>query len=120
MLKKVISPILFLPLALFINSPNVLPNETKVLIDNGSEEKPKIPLIGYSEIEKKAFKYIVELKAKGNVDFNSSQFKMKGSGESLNFEVKIEKVKNGGKYDLFDIGQLEDILFLGYEYYDKC
>ena len=52
MLKKVINSILFLPFALFINSPDVLPNEKKVLIDQVSEEKSKIPFIGYLEIEK--------------------------------------------------------------------
>lgn len=39
---------------------------------------------------------IVELNAKGNVDFNSSQFKMNGGGESLNFVVKIENIKIEG------------------------
>ena len=52
MLKKVINSILFLPFALFINSPDVLPNEKKVLIDQVSEEKSNIPFIGYLEIEK--------------------------------------------------------------------
>ena len=52
MLKKVINSILFLPFALLINSPDVLPNEKKVLIDQVSEEKSNIPFIGYLEIEK--------------------------------------------------------------------
>ena len=51
MLKKVINPILFLPLALFFNSPDVLPNEKKVLIDQVSEKKSNIPFISYLEIE---------------------------------------------------------------------
>ena len=51
MLKKVINPILFLPLALFVNFPDVLPNEKKVLIDQVSEKKSNIPFISYSEIE---------------------------------------------------------------------
>ena len=52
MLKKVINPILFLPLALFFNSPDVLPNEKKVLIDPVSEKKSNIPFISYQDIEK--------------------------------------------------------------------
>ena len=51
MLKKVINPILFLPLALFFNSPDVLPNEKKVLIDQVSAKKSNIPFISYFEIE---------------------------------------------------------------------
>ena len=45
MLKKVINPILFLPLALFFNSPDLLPNEKKVLIDQVSEKKSNIPFL---------------------------------------------------------------------------
>ena len=40
---------------------------------------------------------ITELFAEGNVNFNSSEFKIKGEGEKLNFEVKIEKLKVEGK-----------------------
>ena len=36
---------------------------------------------------------ITELNAKGNVDFQSLEYKMKGIGEFLKFEVKIEKLK---------------------------
>ena len=39
MLKKIINSILFLPLVLCINSPEVLSNETKDLIDKVLEEK---------------------------------------------------------------------------------
>ena len=52
MLKRVINPILFLPLALSINSINVLSSETKNYIDNILEEKPNIPFIDYQSIEK--------------------------------------------------------------------
>ena len=52
MLKRVINPILFLPLALSINSVNVLSSETKNYIDNVLEEKRNITFIDYQEIEK--------------------------------------------------------------------
>ena len=52
MLRKVINPILVLPLALCINSLNALSSETKNNLDKGLEEKPNIPLISYQEIEK--------------------------------------------------------------------
>ena len=51
MLKKVINSILFLPLALFINSPEVLSKETKDFIDTVLEEKSNKPFISYEEIE---------------------------------------------------------------------
>ena len=40
---------------------------------------------------------ITELDAKGRVKFNSSEFKMKGSGESLKFIVKSEKLEIEGR-----------------------
>ena len=52
MLRRVINPILFLPLALCINSINVLSSETKNYIDNVLEEKSNNPFISYQEIEK--------------------------------------------------------------------
>ncbi len=52
MLRKVINYILFLPLALSINSINVLSSETKDLIDVVSEEKSDKLFISYQEIEK--------------------------------------------------------------------
>ena len=39
---------------------------------------------------------ITELNADGNVKFNSLNFKMKGSGKFLNFEVKVERLKVKG------------------------
>ena len=51
MLKKIINPILFLPLALFINSLEVLSNEKKDLIDKVLEEKSNKTFISYQEIE---------------------------------------------------------------------
>ena len=40
---------------------------------------------------------LLNLNAKGNVNFNSSKFEMNGSGNKLKFEVKIEKIKVEGK-----------------------
>ena len=52
MFRRVIKPILFLPLALSINSIKVLSSETKNYIDNVLEEKSNIPFVDYQEIEK--------------------------------------------------------------------
>ena len=52
MFRKVINSILFLPLALCINSLNVLSSETKNLTDKVSEQKTKSTFIDYEEIEK--------------------------------------------------------------------
>jgi len=51
MLRRVIKPILFLPLALSIKSINVLSSETNNYIDNVLGEKPKITFVDYLEIE---------------------------------------------------------------------
>ena len=51
MLRRVINPILFLPLALSIKSINVLSSETNNYIDNVLGEKPKITFVDYQEIE---------------------------------------------------------------------
>ena len=40
---------------------------------------------------------ITELNAKGNVDFNLTEFKMHGKGKTLNFEVQTEKLKVEGQ-----------------------
>jgi len=40
---------------------------------------------------------ITELNAKGNVNFNSQEFEIRGSGNKLKFEVKNEKLKVEGK-----------------------
>ena len=40
---------------------------------------------------------ITEINAKGEVDFFSNEFEIKGKGDILNFEVKIEKLKVEGK-----------------------
>ena len=50
--RKVINLLLFLPLALCINSLNALSSETKPLKDKFLEEKAKNPLIKYQNLEK--------------------------------------------------------------------
>ncbi len=52
MLRRVINPILLLPLALSFNSVNLLSSETKNYIDNILEEKSNITFVDYQEIEK--------------------------------------------------------------------
>ena len=52
MLRRVINPILLLPLALCINSINVLSSETKNYIDDILEENSNTTFIDYQEIEK--------------------------------------------------------------------
>jgi len=52
MLRRVINPILFLPLALCINSQDVLSSERKNYINDVLEEKLNKPFISYQEIEK--------------------------------------------------------------------
>ena len=52
MLKKIINPTLFLPIALFINSLEVLSSEKKSSIDKVLEEKSNQPFITYQDIEK--------------------------------------------------------------------
>ena len=51
MLRRVINPILLLPLALCINSGKILSSETKNYIDNVIEERSNKPFISYEEIE---------------------------------------------------------------------
>ena len=50
MLRRVIKPILLLPLALSIKSINVLSSETSNYIDNVLGDKPKITFVDYQEI----------------------------------------------------------------------
>jgi len=52
MLRRVINPILCLPLALSIHCINLLSGETKNYIDNVLEEKSNITFVDYQEIEK--------------------------------------------------------------------
>jgi len=58
---------------------------------------------------------IIELNAEGNVEFNSPEFNIIGSGENLQFEVKIEKLKVNGinskvvteEIEMFSDGSIE-------------
>ena len=52
MLRRVINPFLFLPIALSINSVNVLSSETKNNIDNTLGENSNKLFVHYEEIEK--------------------------------------------------------------------
>ena len=52
MLRKVINPILLLPIALSISSQNIVFSETQDYSDNVLEEKRDMPFITYKEIEK--------------------------------------------------------------------
>ena len=52
MLRKVINSILFLPIALSLNSINVLSSETKEYIDNVLEEKSGKTFIKFQDVEK--------------------------------------------------------------------
>ena len=52
MFRRVIKPILLLPLTLSMNTYNVLSNEIKNNIDNVLEEKSNITFVDYQEIEK--------------------------------------------------------------------
>ena len=52
MLRKVINPFLFLPIALSINSQNILSSETQDYSDKILKEKMGKPFVSYVEIEK--------------------------------------------------------------------
>ena len=71
MLKKVINPILFLPIALFVNSLEVLSNENKDLIDQDLEEKSSNTFIIYEDLEKFVLNN-AELKSLRNLVTSSS------------------------------------------------
>ena len=102
MLRKVINPILFLPLALSINSVNALSSDTKNYIDNVLEEKRNITFIDYQEIEKMVLNN-QELKSLQNLvvsaSFNlSSQIAKRYP--SLDFQANgLPKYVAGKKYN---------------------
>ena len=101
MLKKVINPILFLPLAICINSLNVYSSETKDYIDKVLEEKSNNPFVSYKEIEIMILSN-QELQALKNLvtsaNFNlSSQISQRYP--SLDFQVNgLPKYVSGTKY----------------------
>jgi len=102
MLRRVINPILFLPLALSINTINVLSKDTKNYIDNVLEEKSNITFVDYQAIEK----IIVnnqELKSLQNLvasaSFNLSS-KIAKRYPSLDFQANgLPKYVAGKKYN---------------------
>ncbi len=101
MLRRVINPILFLPLALCINSINVLSSETKNYTDNVLEEKSNNPFISYQEIEKIVLNNL-ELKSLNNLvtsaSFNLSS-KIAQRYPSLDFQANgLPKYIAGKKY----------------------
>ncbi len=101
MLKKIINPILFLPIALFINSLEVLSNEKKDLIDKVLEEKSNKPFISYKEIENlvlnnEELKSLQNLVASANYNL-SSQISQRYP--SLDFQANgLPKYVSGKKY----------------------
>ena len=102
MLIRVIKPFLFLPLALSINSINVLSSETKNYIDDVLGEQPNITFIDYQEIEKIVLNN-QELKSLNNLvasaSFNlSSQIAKRYP--SLDFQANgLPKYVAGKKYN---------------------
>ena len=101
MIRKIINPILFLPLALFINSLEVLSNEKKDLIDKVLEEKSNKPFISYKEIENlvlnnQDLKSLQNLVASANYNL-SSQISQRYP--SLDFQANgLPKYVSGKKY----------------------
>ena len=102
MLRKVINPILFLPLALCINSINVLSSETKDYKNNVLAEKSNNLFISYQEIEKiildnQELKSLQKLVASGSFNLSSQISKRY---PSLDFQVNgLPKYVVGKKYD---------------------
>ena len=101
MLRRLINPILCLPIALCINSVNVFSSETKDYIDNVLKENSNNPFISYQEIEKIILNN-QELKSLKNLvtsaSFNlSSQIARRYP--SLDFQVNgLPKYVAGKKY----------------------
>ena len=101
MFRKVINPILVLPLALCINSLNALSSETKNNIDKVLEEKSNKPFISYQEIEKivlnnQELKALEKLVTSANFNL-SSQIAQRYP--SLDFQANgLPKYISGKKY----------------------
>ncbi len=102
MLRKLINSLLFLPVALFINSPNVLSSETKNYKDNVLEKKSNKFFISYQDLEKLILDN-QELKSLQNLvtsaSFNLSS-KISKRYPSLDFQIiGLPKYIAGKKYD---------------------
>ena len=102
MLKKVINAIIFLPLALYINTFKVLSSETKNFIDKELEEEPKKLVISYEEIEKIVLENL-ELKSLQNLVSSSSfilSSKIAQRYPSLDFQANgLPKYISGNNYN---------------------
>ena len=101
MLRRVINPFLYLPLALCINSINVLSSETKDYLDTVLEEKTNKPFISHQEI-KKIVLNTPELKSLKNL-ITSARFdlssKIAQRYPSLDFQANgLPKYVGGTKY----------------------
>ena len=102
MLRKLINPTLFLPLALFSNSLNVLSSETKYYIDKVLDEKSNKPFISYQNIEKIVLNN-QELKSLQNL-VNSARFNLSSQiaqrYPSLDFQANgLPKYVSGKKFN---------------------
>ncbi len=102
MLRKVINPIILLPLTLSINSNNLLSSETRYYADNKLKEKSDLPSINYQNIEKiilnnqelKSLESLIK-----SASFNLSS-KIGQRYPSLDFQVNgLPKYTAGKKYD---------------------
>jgi len=102
MRRSIIKPILFLPLALSINSINVLSSETNNYIDNVLEEKSNITFVDYQDIEKLVLNN-QELKSLQNL-VDSASFNLSSQiakrYPSLDFQASgLPKYVAGKKYN---------------------
>ena len=102
MLRKIINTILFLPLALSINSLNVYSSETKNYIDRILEEKANYYFVNYEEIEKIVLNN-PELKSLENL-INSANFNLSSQiakrYPSLDFQANgLPKYTSGKNYN---------------------
>ena len=101
MLKRVINPTLFLPVALCMNSINVLSSETNNYIDNVLEEKSNTIFVNYQDIEKIVLNN-QELKSLQNL-VNSASFNLSSQiaqrYPSLDFQANgLPKYVSGKQY----------------------
>ncbi len=101
MLRRILNPILLVPIALCINSLDVLSSETKNYIDEVLEEESNKPYINYQDIEKIILNN-QELKSLENL-INSSSFnlssKISKRYPSLDFQANgLPKYVSGKKY----------------------
>jgi len=78
MFRKVVYPILFFPLAIFINSHNALLSETKDPIGKVLDEKSNKPFVSYQEIEKIILK---------NQELKSLENLVKSAGFNLSSQI---------------------------------